>query len=451
MANSLSLSPNQGWIAVLIPALLYYIFLSPTKTPLLSYLNLLPSYFPLETTLILENGINDEIKKIFDSKNNFEIVIEDDDASFYDTTWVEDTELGRGYLLISDSSSNGKVWRYEMGGGIIPIGKSLYLDQSGCRSGHMNECDGSSLHLGSKGLAVQVTKDEERFDIGALLIAESGEKRIIRLENDGARTPIVLDVPSLCDDGKTFHRLENPGQVVYTPFGDLLFTEQEECHKREVEGSESSSFIKTGIYRVKDVVNIPSIPFKNSRDAHKWTLKEMIEQHMEVAIDVPYSNLGDVSDLLIGKEMTSIYISSRKPNDNGCTHAIHKIEEDLDLESTETKDISKLPIFFEMTKFYEMSNSCSEGKTFLTIDDKGNLFATFPGGLVIIDKDGDHLATIKIQYSDQPSLSTKIQATSLTIANDGYMYLTTESKLLRLKLKSKMLNHPTNMIVPKRK
>jgi hypothetical protein len=315
----------------------------------------------------------------------------------------------------------------------------------------MNECDGSSMNLGSKGLAVQVTKDEERFDIGALLIAESGEKRIIRLENDGARTPIVLDVPSLCDDGKTFHRLEYPGQVIYTPFGDLLFTEQEKCHKREVEGSESSSFIKTGIYRVKDVVNIPSIPFKNSRDAHKWTLKEMIEQHTEVAIDVPYSNLGDVSDVLIGKEMTSIYISARKPNDNGCTHAIHKIEEDLDLDSTETKDISKLPIFFEMTKFYEMSNSCSEGKTFLTIDDKGNLFATFPGGLVIIDKDGDHLATMKIQYSDQSSLSTKIQATSLTIANDGYMYLTTESKLLRLKLKSKMLNHPTNMIVPKRK
>ena len=50
-------------------------------------------------------------------------------------TWVHDEDLGRGYLLLSDAGRSGRIWRWEVGGGPITIGRSLHMERSGCRSG----------------------------------------------------------------------------------------------------------------------------------------------------------------------------------------------------------------------------------------------------------------------------------------------------------------------------
>ena len=112
MTSSVSISPKQTWLTVFLPALLYYTIYSPSTTPILSYLNLQPSYTSLNTTINRQKGAKHEI---FYEGSNFETVIEDDFASFFDMVWVEDAELGRGYLLLSDSASSGKVWRFETG------------------------------------------------------------------------------------------------------------------------------------------------------------------------------------------------------------------------------------------------------------------------------------------------------------------------------------------------
>ncbi|KAL3771451.1 hypothetical protein ACHAW5_000106 [Stephanodiscus triporus] len=51
------------------------------------------------------------------------------------TAWVHDPDLGRGYLLLSDVGRSGRIWRWEVGGGPIAIGRSLHMERSGCRSG----------------------------------------------------------------------------------------------------------------------------------------------------------------------------------------------------------------------------------------------------------------------------------------------------------------------------
>lgn len=301
--------PNQIWLTIFIPALLYYSLLSPTTTSFLSLLNVLPSYTPIATTIHIQDGTPDEVYKLIHEshKYGFEYVIGGESSrasssgpavtvtstgkgtSFFDMTWVEDTELGRGYLLLSDSSASGKVWRYETGGGIIPIGKSLYLDQSGCRSRsgsgyhHQNSSTSPSCNdgrNGSRGMTLQILKDENRFDIGSLIIAEGGERRIVRLEVDGARSPLVLDVPSLCDEtSKRLTMTNSAGKLTYSPFGDLLFTETMECsvelesdsdsgvseNQNQNDFSETRSEIRSGLYRLKEVVNIPPIPFQRSR------------------------------------------------------------------------------------------------------------------------------------------------------------------------------------------
>jgi len=449
---SLSIPPNQAWLAIFLPAFFYYTLLSPTNTPILSYLNLLPSYAPLNTTIRLQHGTQEEINKIIVLKKSFESVIDNDsDALFYDMTWVEDAELGRGYLLLSDSSYSGKVWRYETGGGLVPIGKSLYLDQSGCRSNFWNVCE--EARSGSKGLTVQAVKDEDRFDIGSLIIVEAGERRIVRLEKDGARTPLVLNVPSLCNENESV-RLSNPGKVVYTPFGDLLFTETVQCREQIGNGTDSRVITKTGLFRIKDVVNVPSITFHESRAAHKWTMEDMIRSHTEVAVELSYIGMETISSVVVEKDVASILISGNKFEEGkGCRIVIYKVVEDTDEDGGSIKNISDMQLFFDMSKFFPKQEICkgADAHIAMTIDNQGNVFASYPGGVAIIDHDGELKATVQIDGRNRDGSDLNIVANALTIGNDGYLYMATDTSLLRYKIKSKMLEYPTNLIVPKKK
>lgn len=401
------------------------------------------------------------MQSILRDNPKFEVVILDKNASFHDLSWVEDTELGRGYLLISDSSNSGKVWRYETGGGLIPIGKSLYLDHSGCRSNLWIPCHDTCSNSGSKGIAIQVVKDEPRFDIGQLIVVESGEQRIVRLEKDGARTPLVLNVPSLCQghivdvsDGTpsslSHRRLNRPGKVMYTPFGDLMFIDEEECmipNKKSESESESTKFTssKSGIFRVKEIVNIPPISFRQSRDAHAWTVEDMVSKHTQVKVELAYvHNNGYIYDMIVGKDVSSIYVAALVRDDD-CRHVIYKIienEEDDDDDET-VKELGAMDIFFDLTKFFPpQDDRCKTSSTALAIDHQGNLFATLPSGLVVLHPDGNLLASIDVHPMES-------EPTSLVIGNDGYLYMTTQTTVQRMKVKSKLLEYPTNLIVPK--
>jgi hypothetical protein len=473
-----SISQNQAWLTVFLPALLYYTLLSPTTTPLLSYLNLQPSYAPLNTTIALTNTkLQENINSIFynDHRRKFEIVILDNNASFYDLTWVEDAELARGYLLVSDSASTGKIWRYETGGGLIPIGKSLYLDQSGCRSNIWTFCNETCTNAGSRGMAIQVDRDEKRFDMGRLMVAERGEKRIVRLEQDGARTPLVLNVPSLCRDRDRGHgrevevgsrRLYNPGKIMYTPFGDLWFVEEEPCTvPQENNGTEASMTFQSGIYRIKEVVNIPPISFRQSREAHSWTVEDMISKHKDVKVELSYIGAEHISDMIVGKDVSLVYVAASIRNDaQECRIVIYKIHDDDDEEEeneksntgtqTIVKDLRQLEVFYDLTNFYPPKmNQCNMYGSALAIDHQGNLYATYPGGLVLLNQDGDLMASIQVVDLDdkdsESSIMTFIEPTALTIGNDGYLYMSTKTMVQRMKVKTKVLEPPTNLIVPK--
>ena len=50
------------------------------------------------------------------------------------TAWHLDAETGRGAILVTTGDRHGRVWRWETGGGPIPIGRTLVLDAAGCRT-----------------------------------------------------------------------------------------------------------------------------------------------------------------------------------------------------------------------------------------------------------------------------------------------------------------------------
>ncbi len=390
--SSSKIPPQHTWITIFIPALLYYIFLSnksvsnssTTSSGILSQLGLFPTHFTTVSSQLTITGSTGSsrttisksgprlLDSIFNKNSKFEYIIQNNNhniinnnnscsysystkSNLVDTTWVEDIELGRGYLLISDIQNHGKIWRYEIGGGPIPIGKSLFMDYSGCRSNIWNPCPHvnhvshttySEYEYGSSGMTVQISKDSETFFNGQLIIVEKGEQRIIRLEKDGSRTPLVLNVTSLCSSSNTTttsssssstttsHRIQNPNLVYYTPFGDLLFTDyniiKDHDSPQQQQQQQQQQHNIAGLYRLKEVVNIPSLhSFQQSKDAHNWTESDLqkywMDHHSNVGVGVGStaselllsSHFEYISGVAVGKDLTSLYVAGRITNSDG--------------------------------------------------------------------------------------------------------------------------------------
>jgi len=506
---------------------------------------------------------------------------------FTSSVWVHDEELGRGYLLLSDSLHSGTVWRWEVGGGPITIGRSLYLKDSGCRSRIWADCplprplprpggDDSTpstpttVRLGSAGITIQSPKDSDHFQSGSLIVVEKGEKRIVRMELDGARTPLVLQVPPLflSDEEKeeeeattteqpesrtttnastgttaTTTRLNDPGLLLYTPFGDLIFTDRKTICTTDDDdddddscGSTGGAVVIAGVYRMSEVVNIPPLSFQSSRKAHEWThVEEDTAATMAAAasagdggtvnrdteagvgagagIEILYNDgLESVTGLTLGSDLNTVFIAGRKAivtdgdGDGGggecrrtrqyiivksslddeeedeedpiiTKNQSHKGDKAAEQEQRKTKQRvpglldTKSTLFYDMTHLfsYDNDNGDNDVGPAVVVDKSGNVYATFPGGVAIIDSNAELLATIPFdaettsthlrndggeekKENDKGDTGTAvIVPNSITFGHDGYLYITSKDALMRMRVKSLPMETPTNMIVPPKK
>lgn len=225
-------------------------------------------------------------------------------------TWVHDEELGRGYLLYSDTAAN-RIWRWEVGGGPIAIGRTLYMERSGCRS-NRTLCEGNKLP-GTTSAMVEIglVKDAAAAN---LVLAEQGERRIIRLEEDGARTPLAthVNVTALHSNEQQKMqiqksvRLNGPYDLAYSPFGDLVFTDP----IRRASPSDYTNLtpLPAGVWRVPEAALIPPIPAAESRAAH---FTEVAEHTMELL----YSKLSIPSGVAFSHDLQSVYVSNGDADD----------------------------------------------------------------------------------------------------------------------------------------
>lgn len=235
--------------------------------------------------------------------------------------WIHD-----GYLLFSDPNSN-IIYKYEPAGD----GKlSIFRDKSGYEGKDIAEYG----QPGSNGL----TLDHE----GRLTIDQHGNRRVIRLENNGSAT-VVADRY----EGK---RLNSPNDLVYKSDDTLYFTDPPfglpkfyDDPRKELPVSGVFS-VKNGNLRLvsKDLLGPNGIAFSPDEKylyVGNWDPKKKIIMRYEVAADGSLKNGS---------------------------------------------------IFFDMTN--------AEGEDAIDgvkVDQQGNLYVSGPGGLWILSPEGKHLGTIK--------------------------------------------------------
>lgn len=364
------------------------------------------------------------------------------------------------------------------------------MERSGCRSGIWGECpenlfggrygevgfrdEMGSLEdlqspplLGSASIVAELTRDAERAtESKNVIVAEWGEKRIVRVEGEtGARTPLVTMVP-ISSQEKDLRRVQHPNHLTYTPFGDLLFSDS-------YKGSDDQPMAT--IYRLKEAVHVPPIPVEQSRDAHGWTgtLGSHFGEFSTPNIDVLFQTEGWIDGMVLGgSDYSTLFVSMiTRSNDEGAgwTKTVYKLslaaeddDDDAQADASKTESAEGSP-----TVFYSMaSNNCQlvgNGNNAdlmtgskLAIDAKDTIYMIgCASEVLLLSNDDGHvvgkLTLDQLHPDESQSAESSItrELTSVNFGEDGFIYIATRNELMRIKSRYKGTSIPTNLVVPK--
>jgi len=223
---------------------------------------------------------------------------------------------------------------------------------------------------GSNGLTVDAQ--------GRLTLCEHGDRRVARLEKDGHKTTLA--------DRYQGKRFNSPNDLVYKSNGDLYFTDPPYgLEAREKDPKKELSF--QGVYRLKP-------------DGELTLLTDQLT----------FPN-----GLAFSPDEKTLYVAVSDPN--------HAVWMAYDVQSDGT--ISGGRVFFDATQWVKSKPGLPDG---MKVDKAGNLFATGPGGVLVLSPDGKHLGTI----------NTGDKTANCNWGDDGSMlYLAVNHFLCRIQTRTK--------------
>lgn len=236
-------------------------------------------------------------------------------------------------------------------------------------SGHTGETEEG--REGSNGLAVDPN--------GRLVICQHGDRRIVWMD-----APIEQPAPDFVTLIATFEgaRLNSPNDLVFNSRGDLWFTDP----PYGLRGSDEQEASHAGVYRL-------------SRDGHV-TLVEG---------DLPWPN-----GIGLSPDESVLYVA-HSDHRSARYFAYNLDENGQAIESRELLDVTEL--------VGPANPGIPDG---LAIHPSGTLFATGPGGVLVIAPDGTHLGTIRTERSAANcAFDSEFRA----------LYITAGADLLRILLK----------------
>jgi len=462
--------PNTAWIFLFFPALFYYmgtrlyslgLFRSSTygeilvheliwMAPALSLAT--PSSSEAVCSKFLASNKNSKHQLFYMQSHKdcsslgypIYLVQDFDDGSVVATTWVEDEELGRGYLLLSTSAGSGKVYRWEAGGGPIAIGRTLHLKDSGCRSNLYKKCavdsiDNTALienlnqHMGSGGIVIDTFRSDSSPH---LIVAEYGEGRVIRLEENGARTPMIIETHTLTDGMEENNRLSRPFRLLVTPYGDLMVMDDATAH--------GNGFILWRLPKASDVPALPSLSV--SRKAHAWNrnnstvLPQIFFQSIAMGGLVLDSSGQGIYVTTMDRDSSSVIVVGlpllEDLNDHESDNEGEKEKEYDDKDKVLTDDgkdttreeeeRTSRALRSRQSKLVFDYTAHAKAPGAIEVDNNGNIYLAVETGILVVSESKAFVA--KIAFSADEKI------VDLTLGSDKFLYIAMESKLARIRV-----------------
>jgi gluconolactonase len=240
-------------------------------------------------------------------------------------SWVEGPVWNRaeGYLLFSDIPSNAVMkWNAKEGA-------SVFLKPSG----YTGAAPFAGAEPGSNGL----TFDRE----GRLVLCEHGDRRVSRLEKNGAKTTLV--------DRYQDKRLNSPNDLAFKSNGDLYFTDPPYGLPKGF-GDPERELDFCGVYRL-------------SKDGQFTLLTK---------------ELGAPNGIAFSPDEKKLYLSDSQR----AAWLVYEVKDDGTIVNSRT--------FFDATEFKKNRPGSPDG---MKVDAHGNIFSAGPGGVYVFSPEGKHLGT----------------------------------------------------------
>jgi gluconolactonase len=305
--------------------------------------------------------------------------------------WIQDDNLP--HLVFSDTILN-RIYKWEEGKGMFTIGKTIYQENSGCRLDQEQCVD--VYEPGSNGI---VRRSGDSFDLISCL---HGDRGIAIIRDNGTRSMIATHYKT--------SRLNSPNDLILSPEGHLYFTDPTyglvSKKDRMVANKELNH---SGVYMIK--ADYLQLSADMGEPTHYVRLVE--------------SKLSHPNGLAFSPDFSKMYISN-SANDNTYIN-VYDVADDGSLVRGR--------IFFNASELWRkdcqsaVDQQCQETGPCdgLKVDIHGNLFASGPGGVMVISPDGILLGRIRL---DRP-------ASNVAFGSDGRLYITAKDIVARLWIKTK--------------
>eukprot|EP01039_Chlorochromonas_danica_P002134 gene2133-2328_t len=362
-------NPEIIWAYLFFPAFIAYLVL------LTGYINEKPS---LGEIVVLDASLN----TIIYPSSKIEII-----SSGFNWTegplWIQDDASSSSHLVFSDTVQNA-IYKWEEGKGMFTVGKTLYVQYSGCRnvSGHC----ATLYEPGTNGL---VRRSDSSLD---LLACSHGERSIVFLRENGTRSAVVNQYK-----GK---RLNSPNDLVWSPDGHLYFTDPDFGLQDLDKNIQNKDLEHNGVYMVKaDFLNLAL---------------EMGEPTAYVRL--VEGRLSMPNGLAFSPDFAKLYVAN-SDRDSPIVN-VYDVEDDGSLKNGR--------VFFDFASDIQKgSKGLPDG---VKVDINGNVYVAGPGGVHIISPNGLRLGII--------SVPDKL-VSNLAFGGDGKLYITATDSVLRVAIRSK--------------
>ena len=275
-----------------------------------------------------------------------------------------------GYLLFSDVKQN-TIMKFTEKEGVKPhIQPSGYTGAPGGYKG---------IEPGSNGLTLSPD--------GALLLCQHGDRRVARLKLPFKGGTPAFETVADKSDGKRFN---SPNDLICDKAGNLYFTDPPYGMSVQSDEAPEKELKVNGVYRVAKEGG---------------------------AVKLLTSELRRPNGIALSPDEKTLYVA-QSDADNPIIMA-------WDLAPD---GITNGRVFFDAKLLKGKGPGGPDG---MKVDAAGNVFATGPGGVLVITKEGKHLGTIRPSET-QPTANCAFGGTDGT-----WLYMTNDSHLCRIKLNTK--------------
>jgi gluconolactonase len=281
--------------------------------------------------------------------------------------------LGSGFKW-----TEGPVWNKRGGG---------YLLFSDIPNNRINKWDGKEItkYIEPSGYTGKTPRGGEpgsnglMFDAeNRLILCEHGDRRVSRLEPDGSKTTLA--------DKYKGKRLNSPNDLAYRSNGDLYFTDPPYgLEKNWDDPARELDFC--GVYRL-------------SKDGK---LKLLVK------------DLTRPNGIVFSPDEKTLYVGNSDP----------KIAIWMAYPVKTDGTLGKGKLFFDATAWVGKKPGLPDG---MKVDQSGNLFATGPGGVLVLTPEGKHLGTI----------ATGVPTANCCFGEDGMtLFVAANDNICRIRLSTK--------------